>query len=138
MAPRYMGSKYQTHRRAAIGNHGSMGITLQLSPFAVALFSAPLFAGLIKVSTIGQLATAPVLAVCRVEQVIPGADLPPGKAPWSTATRNMRAVLTVVRSLPAIGQNSITINYYGYSSASRGVTQYNEPNRIMAKPRTIN
>lgn len=82
--------------------------------FVIALVATPSFASPMRTWQLGDLAKAPVLAVCRVERVTERADVPPGKLRWRTATREMQARLTVLRSLPVLRNETIVLNYYGY------------------------
>ena len=87
------------------------------------LIAAPSFAGFVKVWRLEELAQAPVLAVCRVERVTAGADVPAGNMRWRTSTREMRAVLTVLRSLPILSKNTLIVSYYSYGKVHGGLSQ---------------
>ena len=60
-----------------------------------------------------------MLAVCRVEWVVPGAAL--RRERWCGAQRRtMTAELTVLRSLPALETRKLTVHYFWYGSTQTG------------------
>src|SRR5260370_2842461 len=69
--------------------------------------------GVIAPLSIDQLADAPVVAVCRVERVVPGTVLPLArKGDRPGVVRHCTATLRVLRSIPALSSRYISLNEY--------------------------
>jgi hypothetical protein len=76
-------------------------------------------AGNLGLLSLDTLAKAPVLAVCRVERTIKGADVPARPGIRAGTARYCTAKLRILRAFPELKETSLVLEYYCYGDHAR-------------------